>query len=117
MIRDFIQDNQYDDIIKVAILNHNKYKLETKGLTEKQILHSKIIRDADKTDSFRVKTKANPYALSNITQKEIETSLITEEIYQDFMSAHTILSQKKLPLPIFGYLILPLSLIITFTVV
>lgn len=96
MIRDFIKDTQYDDIIKVAILNHNKYKIETKDLNKEQILHSKIIRDADKTDSFRGKVHANPYSLSNITKDDIENSLITEEIYQDFMSAQTILSPKRI---------------------
>lgn len=56
MIRDFIDDNKYDDIIKKTIYNHNKYKIE-EGLNEKELLHSKIIRDADKLDNFRVKEK------------------------------------------------------------
>lgn len=56
MIRNFIEDNKYDEIIKKAIYNHNKYKIED-GLNEKELLHSKIIRDADKLDNFRVKEK------------------------------------------------------------
>ena len=34
-MRKYIETDQYDDIIKIAIKNHNKYKIE-EGLTEKQ---------------------------------------------------------------------------------
>lgn len=51
LIREFIEDKQYDEIIKIAILNHNRPAIE-KGLTERQLLHSKIIRDADKIDIY-----------------------------------------------------------------
>ena len=61
LIRTFIKDTQYDNIISKAILNHNKLSIED-GLTDKELLHAKIIRDADKTDNFRVKaTIMNSY--------------------------------------------------------
>lgn len=50
-IRKYIKTNQYDEIIKKAIKNHNKYKIE-EGLTKEQELFAKIIRDADKLDIF-----------------------------------------------------------------
>ena len=53
LIRQFIEDNSYDEIIKKAIYNHNKYQIED-NLNETELLHSKIIRDADKLDIFRV---------------------------------------------------------------
>lgn len=49
LIRKFIEDDKYDNIIKTAVLNHNKGKIDD-GLSEKEILFSKIIRDADKLD-------------------------------------------------------------------
>ena len=52
-IRKFIEDSQYDDIIYKAIKNHNKYSIE-EGLNEKELLHAKIIRDADKTDIYEI---------------------------------------------------------------
>lgn len=52
-IRKFIEDSQYDDIIYKAIKNHNKYSIE-EGLKEKELLHAKIIRDADKTDIYEI---------------------------------------------------------------
>lgn len=39
------------DIIKIAIKNHNKYEIED-NLKERELLHSEIIRDADKLDIF-----------------------------------------------------------------
>ena len=54
MIRKFIEDNQYDNIIKRAIENHSKLEIQ-KDLDERTLLHSKIIRDADKIDNYRVK--------------------------------------------------------------
>ncbi len=50
-IRKFIEDPKYDNIIKIAIKNHNKFKIED-GLNEEELLFSKMIRDADKIDIF-----------------------------------------------------------------
>ena len=49
-IRTFIEDDKYDEIIKVAIKNHNKYEIEP--LEEEKLLQAKIIKDADKIDIF-----------------------------------------------------------------
>lgn len=60
-IRNFIEDSKYDSIIKIAIENHSKYILKTEGLTDIEVLHSKIISDADKIDSYRAKTVDDIY--------------------------------------------------------
>jgi len=44
------------DLIYAAIFNHNKFKIQD-GLTGQELLHSKLIRDADKLDIFRVLTE------------------------------------------------------------
>lgn len=51
VIRNFIEDTKYDNIIYKAIKNHNKFKIED-GLEEEVLLQCKIVRDADKTDIF-----------------------------------------------------------------
>jgi hypothetical protein len=51
-IRDYIEDSKYDNIIEKAIRNHNKFEIET-GLSEKELLFSKMIRDTDKIDIFK----------------------------------------------------------------
>ena len=45
-IRKFVENNQYDSIIIKAVKNHNKFKIE-KGLTQNELLYSKIVIDAD----------------------------------------------------------------------
>ena len=52
LIRQFIEEHKYDKIIKLAVLNHNKSEIENieNKLSEKELLFSKIIRDADKLD-------------------------------------------------------------------
>lgn len=49
MIRKFIETNEYDEIIKKAIKNHNKFAIG-EGLNKDEMLFAKIIRDADKID-------------------------------------------------------------------
>ena len=50
-IRKYIEILEYDEIIKKAILNHNRAKIE-ENLSEEELLFCKIIRDADKLDIF-----------------------------------------------------------------
>lgn len=49
IIKNFIEENKYNNLIKIAIMNHNKAKIDN-NLSEKELLFSKIIRDADKID-------------------------------------------------------------------
>ena len=51
-IRDYIEDNKYDNIIEKSIRNHNRYKIED-GLNDRELLFSKMIRDMDKVDIFK----------------------------------------------------------------
>lgn len=71
-IRNFIETDKYDDIIKVAIKNHNKYEIEP--LEGESLLQAKIIKDADKIDIF--------YQLAHQFAKDknaIENSEISED--------------------------------------
>ncbi len=53
LIHRFLDTDEYDDIIKKAVFNHNKAKIAD-DVTGKALLFSKIIRDADKMDIYRV---------------------------------------------------------------
>ena len=87
LIRKFIKDESFDSIIKNAIANHNRYKIEEKGLTKRDILHAKIIRDADKLDNFRVKEKESFVALfgNGVTQEVMNNLKLTDNTYNSFM--------------------------------
>lgn len=86
IIRKFIEDNKYDEIIKKAIYNHNKYQIQ-EDVNEKELLHCKIIRDSDKLDNFRVKEKEK---LENMfpkiyNEETINYEKISPKVYEDFM--------------------------------
>lgn len=87
LIRKFVEDNKYDEIIKKSIENHNKYKID-EGLNKIEILHSKIIRDADKIDNFRVKEKDDLKDMfPKIYNKEtINYEKISQNVYEAFLS-------------------------------
>lgn len=83
MIRNFIEDDSYDEIIKLAIDNHSRLTIQ-EGLDNRCLLHSKIIRDADKLDNFRVKKEEKieaifPGKVNNVD--DIESSILSEEVY------------------------------------
>ena len=50
-LRKYIENDEYDDIIIKAVQQHNKFGIE-EGLTEREELFAKIVRDADKLDIF-----------------------------------------------------------------
>lgn len=86
MISQFIENRKYDNIIRKAIYNHNKFKIED-NLEDNELLHCKIIRDADKLDNFRVKQKDKledmfPKVYNSET---INYESISDKVYEDFM--------------------------------
>ena len=84
MIRKFIEDSQYDHIIKNAIYYHNKDKLDIPdNLTTRELLHVKIVRDSDKIDILNILTYAKKETAWE--KADLSDDLITEEIYNEFM--------------------------------
>ncbi len=84
LISEFIDTDKYNSIIKKAIENHNKKSIEN-GLTEKELLHAKIIRDADKTDIFEAfMVEESGKGLYNYD--EIGKLSISDEVYNYIMN-------------------------------
>lgn len=54
LIRSFIEDDKYDEILEKAVRNHNKLEI-IDLVTDREKLFCNIIRDADKIDIFRVR--------------------------------------------------------------
>ena len=82
LIREFIDTDRFDEIIKLAILNHNKADIE-KGLTARENLHARIIRDADKLDIFYVLVTGNKKAIWE--SADLSNDEISDEIFREFM--------------------------------
>ena len=91
-IRKFIDDNKFDDIIIIAIKNHNKYKIQD-GLDDICLLHSKIIRDADKLDILYEATEKFWY--SEAEKEFIENSAPIREDYFAQIKNHEAILRKK----------------------
>lgn len=92
LIRNFIEDNQYDDIIKIAIENHNRYTIEP-NLNKKELLHANIVRDADKVDNFNVKTYQSFESLFG--KSYIGDESISDEVYNTFYDCKCILNSVR----------------------
>lgn len=87
LIEKFDIDKKYYQIIKTAILNHNRAKIED-GLTTEELLHSKIIRDSDKLDIFYVLLTdiiKNTYGCETL-----ENETFSPEIIREFKQDHII---------------------------
>ena len=82
LIEKFIDTRDYDEIIRKAILNHNKSIIDN-DLTEREKLHSKIIRDADKTDILYILTFDKIKTLYGID--DLSSQKISDEIYREYI--------------------------------
>ena len=91
-IRKFIEQDNYDEIIKKAIKNHNQYGLEER-LNERELLFCKLIKDADKIDILYEGTDF--FWNKKEQQEEIENSTITEEVWKQFKEKRLVENQKK----------------------
>lgn len=81
LIREFLKETDYDEIIKTAILNHNIGRIDN-SVTGRKLDFCKIIRDADKVDIYRVLTTEN---MAEIYEKDdISNELISDEIFREF---------------------------------
>ena len=90
-IRNYIDTDEYDKIIKCAVKNHNKYKIED-GLTEKERLFCKIVRDADKLDIFF--EAETMFWKDDIDRINVEKCAITDEIMETILNKETIKIKK-----------------------
>lgn len=83
LIRSFIPTNKNDEIIYSAVINHNRAGIENPdGMSERELLHSKIIRDTDKLDIFRVQLEEPNIALYE--HDDISDDVLTPAVYEDF---------------------------------
>lgn len=87
LIRSFIESDEYDNLIRKAILNHNRLKIED-GLSDKELLHAKLIRDADKLDIFYNLTFEDKSAVWG--KDDISNEIISDEIYREYIENRAI---------------------------
>lgn len=83
LIRQFIDDDQYDQIIKNAIEQHNKYQIN-EGFDERTLLFIHLIRDADKLDNFRVKEEESIENILYVSLEQVNQEQISQRVYDQF---------------------------------
>lgn len=94
LIRQFIKDDTYDKIIFEAIDNHNCYAIRD-GLSERELLHAKIIRDADKLDNYRVKLEDKVETMLDVTADEVGAAPLTDIVYEMVENRKSVLSSER----------------------
>lgn len=77
-IREFIKTDKYDEIIKKAVNNHNKYQI-TDPVNDNELLFANIIRDADKIDIFRVVANDRKYKFVDVPSDKVLESFENNE--------------------------------------
>lgn len=82
-LRNYIETDEYDELIIKAVRNHNKYTIE-EGLNEKELLFAKIIRDADKLDIF-MESVEKMYMTEQMII-DVENSYVSESYFTQFMN-------------------------------
>lgn len=94
MIRKFVENDRYDQIIYDAILNHNRFEIAD-GLDERTLLHAKIIRDADKLDNYRVKLEDTVEAITGSSEAEVGAAAVSDRVYADSMNCMSVFSPTR----------------------
>lgn len=82
LIRRFVKERKFDEIIFKAIQNHNKIKIDCKGMNNEELLHSKLIRDSDKIDNFRIQSEIQPDKFLNVNMQELEQEKLTDKVFE-----------------------------------
>lgn len=86
-LKDFSAQAQ-NRILK-AVFWHNKLAIP-QDLSPEEALLAKLIRDADKTDIFRVFAQEDVQAAAESTVDQIALMEITPKVYEEFMASHSI---------------------------
>lgn len=88
LIEKFNVPEKYYDIIKRAVLNHNKAKIE-EGLNKEELLFAKIIRDADKLDIFQVICEydfESIFCYKDFSIEKIDEKIMTQFLNGDYIN-------------------------------
>lgn len=69
-IKDFGIQEEYIPILRIALINHNKLKIDEDS-KEEELFYAKFLRDIDKIDIFRQQATYEEWLYENVT-KEVE---------------------------------------------
>lgn len=96
-VRDYIDDASEDKLMEKAIRLHNVYELP-KALTDRELMYSQILRDADKVDILKVNCDFPMDEIYNTTMEAFYTDDISPKVLEDSLAhlnvnrSHTVTS-------------------------
>lgn len=94
MIRRFVREDLFDDLINAANRKHSDFKLE--GIHDARTLfHAKLIRDADKLDNCRVKLVASIEAMLGVSEETAGEGLISPAVWESCLRRESVLSADR----------------------
>lgn len=94
MIRRFVKEDTWDDIIREAIGRHSSYAIG-EGLSDRERLHAGLIRDADKLDNCRVKLEESIEVLLGMRAEEVGAQEISSGVWQQCLEKKSIRSDMR----------------------
>ena len=89
---DFTPEEQ--ELLKVSIENHNKYRIP-EGMSAEKTAYCNILRDADKIDIFRVNCDTPLEDIYNVSTAELKQAAVSDLVKKCFMEKHTVLRSLK----------------------
>lgn len=93
-IRDYLDDDREDGMIKEAVANHSAYRLP-EGLDERTRMFCQILRDGDKIDILKVNVEFPLEEIYNVSTKELRTAAVSKEVMEAFKEGHAVLRSLK----------------------
>ena len=94
LIRRFVEDDKFDELIDAAIRKHSDFKLD--GIHDTRTLfHAKLIRDADKLDNCRVKLEASIEAMLGVSEEAAGEGLISPKVWESCLRRESVLSADR----------------------
>lgn len=97
MIRRFVREDTWDEVIRTAIARHSDFEL--RGISdERTLFHAKLIRDADKLDNCRVKLEDALETFVGEPAEVIGAQDISPKVREDALAGRSILSSDRVTL-------------------
>ena len=93
-IRNYIDTDQYDEIIEKAIVYHSLYKIPN-NLEPSLLKQVLLIRDSDKLDNFRVKNIESIQTLFSISDADFYSQRVSQNILKDIENHTLILKENR----------------------
>lgn len=94
MIRKFIKEDTWDNIIRESIARHSDFSVGTIE-DEKTLLHAKLIRDADKLDNCRVKLEDSIRVLLEMDGTEVGKQRISDNVWNTCLNHESVRSEDR----------------------